>query len=362
MDVNKQSQQAGEGSQLVQAGTIVINQGVSEERVRTVFNEMVPRALEEYTKEAYAKANERITNWENSVLPRVNEVKGMLEAFADPAFQQVLRKAQQSAAATDEKADYDLLTELLVCHVEKGDSRKNYVGINKAVEIVGQIDNDALCGLTVAHVLERFAPITGDVTHGLEVLEEVYRKLVYQDLPKGEDWLDHLDTLGAIRMSSVGGFNKFVDYYPKVLNGYACIGIKKESKEYHKASELLQKISLNAETCLKPNEFLDGFVRIDIRSFDQIETLWVIHQGIGKPITSKEKQVFEAVWKLYETDANKQKQVNEAFVKKWDSYPVLKEIHGWWDEIPTSFSITKVGEILAHTNAKRCDSTIPDMI
>lgn len=53
MDVNKQSQQAGEGSQLVQAGTIVINQGVSEERVRTVFNEMVPRALEEYTKEAY---------------------------------------------------------------------------------------------------------------------------------------------------------------------------------------------------------------------------------------------------------------------------------------------------------------------
>ena len=100
MDVNKQSQQAGEGSQLVQAGTIVINQGVSEERVRTVFNEMVPRALEEYTKEAYAKANERITNWENSVLPRVNEVKGMLEAFADPAFQQVLRKAQQSAAVT----------------------------------------------------------------------------------------------------------------------------------------------------------------------------------------------------------------------------------------------------------------------
>ena len=131
MDVNKQSQQAGEGSQLVQAGTIVINQGVSEERVRTVFNEMVPRALEEYTKEAYTKANERITNWENSVLPRVNEVKGMLEAFADPAFQQVLRKAQQSAAVTDEKADYDLLTELLVCHVEKGDSRKNCNGVQR---------------------------------------------------------------------------------------------------------------------------------------------------------------------------------------------------------------------------------------
>ena len=135
MDVNKQSQQAGEGSQLVQAGTIVINQGVSEERVRTVFNEMVPRALEEYTKEAYAKANERITNWENSVLPRINEVEGMLEAFADPAFQRVLRKAQQSAAVTDEKADYDLLTELLVCHVQKGTNRKNRASILEATEV-----------------------------------------------------------------------------------------------------------------------------------------------------------------------------------------------------------------------------------
>lgn len=37
MDVNKQSQQAGEGSQLVQAGTIVINQGVSEERVGEIL-------------------------------------------------------------------------------------------------------------------------------------------------------------------------------------------------------------------------------------------------------------------------------------------------------------------------------------
>ena len=48
--------------------------------------------MEEYTKEAYAKANERITNWENSVLPRVNEIKGMLEAFADPDFSRSLEK------------------------------------------------------------------------------------------------------------------------------------------------------------------------------------------------------------------------------------------------------------------------------
>ena len=54
MDVNKQSQQAGEGSQLVQAGTIVINQGVSEERVATVYKGNIIKNLimdcQSYTK------------------------------------------------------------------------------------------------------------------------------------------------------------------------------------------------------------------------------------------------------------------------------------------------------------------------
>ena len=129
MDINKQTQQAGDRSQQIQAGKIIINQGISEERVRTVFGEMIPKALDEYAKEAYAKANERIENWENSVLPRINEVQGMLEAFGDPAFQRLLRKAQQAAAVTDEKADYDLLTELLICHVKKGENRKNRASI-----------------------------------------------------------------------------------------------------------------------------------------------------------------------------------------------------------------------------------------
>ena len=54
MDVNKQSQQAGEGSQLVQADTIVINQGVSEERVTTVYKGNIIKNLimdcQSYTK------------------------------------------------------------------------------------------------------------------------------------------------------------------------------------------------------------------------------------------------------------------------------------------------------------------------
>ena len=69
----------------------------------------------------------------------------MIESFSDPAFQRLLVKAEQEAAASEREADYDLLTELLVYHVQKGDNRKNRAGVLKATEIVDLIDNTALC-------------------------------------------------------------------------------------------------------------------------------------------------------------------------------------------------------------------------
>lgn len=362
MDINKQTQQAGDGSQQFQAGTIIINQGITEERAREIYKELVPQTISEYTKDAYALANERIGKLEDAVLERTKTAPEVIPAFSDPAFQRTLRKAQQAAAVTDEKMDYELLTELLVCHVQKGKERMYRAGIEKAIEIVDLVDNEALCGLTVAHVLERFSPVAGDVTCGLEVLEEVYKKLVYQELPQGEGWLDHLDTLGAMRMSQIGGLNKFIDYYPKVLNGYACVGIEQDSGEYEQADDLLQSIGLEAKTSLKPNEFLRGYTRLEVRSMDQIANLIIVRNGVGRKITSEEKSVFEKVWRLYNTDEVLQKQVDMRFVEKWDSYPTLKKVHEWWDGISTGFYITKVGETLAHTNAKRCDPTIPDLV
>ena len=361
MDINKQSQQAGEGSQLVQAGTIVINQGVSEERVRTVFNEMVPRALEEYTKEAYAKANERNRNWGNSVLPRVNEVEGMLEAFADPAFQRVLRKAQQSAAVTDEKADYDLLTELLVCHVQKGDNRKNRAGILKATEVVDLIDNNALCALTIMNIVEFAIPTLGDVMLGMYVLSDVYSKLEYTDLPEGIDWMEHLELLGAIRLSRNIKLNKFEDFYARALNGYACVGIRKESDNYKTAIELLKSIQIG-ERGLRDNILLDGYVRLDVPNKDYIERMILTDKNGIHKIRPEEKEVFNSIWNMYEKNEKMQKEVNKRFMDRWDSFESLKKVHDFWDSIPTSYDITQVGRILAHTNAKRCDPSLPDLL
>lgn len=360
MDVNKQSQQAGEGSQLVQAGTIVINQGVSEERVRTVFNEMVPRALEEYTKEAYAKANERITNWENSVLPRVNEVKGMLEAFADPAFQQVLRKAQQSAAVTDEKADYDLLTELLVCHVQKGTNRKNRASILEATEVVDQIDNDALCALTVVHAISSLIPTAGRCSEGLDALEKIFEKLVYCGLPIGNDWIDHLDGLRLVRMNSFGKLRDFSDYYSSVLNGYVCVGIEKNTSDYDKAIEILKNARIDAEV-LVDNELMENYVRLAIYGKRQIDYKDSKHPEDLIAWPQEQLEAMWKIWELYDSDEAKLKIVKDNFIKMWDAHPTLHKVRDWWEHIPGTVDITRTGKIIAHTNAKRCDPIIPEL-
>ena len=163
MEEVNQLQKAGKDSQQIQIGNVIINSaGITEERARAVFNEMIPQALANYTEEAQKIATERVNKLEERIMPQINQVEGLLPAFADPAFQVLLRKAQQKAAITERENDYDLLTELLVCHVQKGNDRKNRAGIVKAVDIIDTIDNDALCALTIAFVLAHFWPATAN--------------------------------------------------------------------------------------------------------------------------------------------------------------------------------------------------------
>ena len=174
MENSKQSQKAGENSQQYQAETIIINQGVTEERVRAIFSELIPSALQAYTSDAYALANQRIGKLEDHVWPKLDKVDGLLQSFADPAFQILLRKAQQAAAASEREDDYALLSELLVCHVQKGSDRKNRAGISRAIEIIDQIDNDALCALTIHYAITNFRPITGKCIEGLQVFNSIF--------------------------------------------------------------------------------------------------------------------------------------------------------------------------------------------
>lgn len=361
MSESKQIQRAGNDSQQIQANSIIINNGISEERVRAIIEEQSLKLRDEYTEEAYKIAGERVNKFEESIMSRLTKIDDALSSFANPEFQILLHRAQLSAATTDKTDDYDLLTELLVCHIQKGNDRKTQAGINRAVSIISEIDNDALCGLTVAHAFAHFVPVTGVCTKGIQVLNDMFKKLIYQDLPFNEEWLDHLDVLGAIRLSSLGKMKKLDEYYSSVLNGYICVGLAHDSEEFNKAILLLREARIN-EKILIPNELLNGYYRLAITNENGIDALSIAFGGVNIPISQEQKATLNKIWKMYSNDLALKKQVSKKFIEIWNSYDALNKLKSWWDAIPQMFTITQVGKVLAQTNAKRCDSSLPDLI
>lgn len=365
---DKQAQRAGDNSQLMQAGTINIYNGIDEKRAREICAETYAVARRDFTADAYACANERVQQFEDSLLPKMQQIEGALSAFADPSFQFLLASAQRTAAATERDTDYDMLSELLVCRITKGQARKNRAGISRAVEIIDKIDDDALCALTVAYAVNRVTPLSGSCKSGLQVLADLFEKLMYMELPLGTDWIDHLDILDTVRINSVSSFKKIADYYSESLSGYSAAGICIDSENYKNASSILSEAGLNS-SFLVPNELLDGYVKLPIVEKKEIKNLTVTRNSVvngnlihqQSRINEKEIEALEAVWNLYNTDAEVKKVAVSAFMDEWDRYPSLKKLRIWWDSLPLAFDITHVGTVLAHTNARRCDKNIPEL-
>jgi hypothetical protein len=366
--MTKQSQKGGDGSTNIQTDKMIVNVGIDEKRAREIYQEMNLQLRNDYSQEALDVASKRVTEFENRLMPKMEEVNGALEAFADPSFQLLLVEAQKTAASTERPADYDLLSELLIHRFEKGENRFTRAGISRAVEIVDEIADDALLGLTVSHAVSTFFPVSGNIPQGLNVLNDLFGKIFYGKLPIGNNWLDHLDILNAARLSSFGNLKKIQQYYPEQLAGYVEVGIEKNSENYDKAIEILKSKNL-PQTILVDHAFNGDFVRINVPNQNQISSLTLQHQiqHNGKmvilPISLSEEQItaINSVYGLYKQDGKIKQENIKLFMEEWDKRPNLKIIREWWDNIGISFQITTVGKVLAHSNAQRCDKNLPPL-
>ncbi|MBR8844286.1 MULTISPECIES: LPO_1073/Vpar_1526 family protein [Alteromonadales] len=366
--LSKQNQKGGDNSTNIQAETMVMQVGIDEKRAREVFQEMNLQLRKEYTQEALDIANARVSEFENSLMPKMEQVEGALEAFADPSFQLLVVEAQKTAASTERPADYDLLSELLVHRFKKGDDRIARAGIHLAVDIVDKISDEALLGLTVAHAVSSFLPSTGDAHRGLDVLNALFGKIFYGTLPKGQEWLDHLDILNAVRLSTFGQLKKIQQFYPEALSGYVDTGIENESENHNRAIEIFKKNNL-PQGLLVEHCFNSSFLRLPVSNRQQIDSITlqqqIIHQGqmILVPVKLSPEQVdaIKSVYDLYSNDESERQKNIKSFMVEWDKRPNLKVLKDWWDDIPMILNITSAGKVLAHSNAQRCDNTLPPM-
>jgi len=366
--ISEQNQKAGDNSQQLQADKMIVNIGIDEKRAREIYQEMNLQLRKEYSQEALTIANSRVTEFENRLLPKMEAVDGALEAFADPSFQLLLIEAQKTAASTERPADYDLLAELLIYRFQKGDNRFVRVGISRAVEIVDEISDDALLGLTVFHSASYFIPLSGNIYQGLDVLNTLYGKILYGELPIGNEWLDHLDILDAVRVNSFGGLKKIQQYYSEMLAGYTDVGIEKESENHSKAIELLASNYLT-QNILVEHALNSNFLRLGISNKNQIKSLvlqkQIIQDGnifvLPIQLTEEQNEALNLIYNLYKQDEIIKQQNVSKFMEEWDKRQNLVILREWWDNINTNVQLTSVGKVLAHSNAQRCDKDLPSL-
>ena len=364
MENNVQSQRAGEHSQQIQVLNPTIVCGIDEKRVREVCSEIAAETIKQCTAEATATATARIEEFTTTLISRIERIEEDFHSFAEPDFQFSLRSAQKTAAASDREADYEMLSELLVHRIEKKGERKTRASISKAIEIVNEIDDDALCALTVVYAIESWVPSTGIISEGYKVLNSLFQSLLYRPLPSGFDWAYHLDILNALRTSSLE-LKKLAAYYPNFLDGYICAGLQKDSESYQKAIDILNSANL-PHILLTDHELLNGYVRLPTRTqglisdiifpcFTDATSTFSIRKA-----NSQEMIALNEVWALYSDDSKLKKQVRNEFMQRWDTYQALHTVHTWWDSIPRSFTITPIGKVLAHANAQRYNKSVPD--
>ncbi len=311
----------------------------------TVSTQVTAQALNLCTQVSEDICKKKIGKFESVLIPKITRIENVINEFSDPKFQFMLRDAKISAVKSSRDEDLDMLTQLLICHIEKGKDMKVDAGINKAIQIVDQVDYDSLCALTCMATIFGVCSGSGIIKEGLQFMDELFSKLLYTELPTGDAWIDHLNILGAVAIQT-GRYKKFEELYSSLIDGYVCVGVKKDSEEHKKAIEIMKSNDIDLGELIE-NELLPGYLRLSI-----------VQQA---SINIKYKEL-KPILNLYSKDKGLMDISKSKFFEMWNSFPHLKTIKEWYDKIPLYFRITSVGYALAQTNAKRCYPEFPDLI
>lgn len=341
------AQRAGNDSTQFQVnGDVVVNQGLSVEAAIAIAEQVGRSAAEIYTAEAWAKASGRI---EELALKTVAQFTGTdhLEAFADPSFQKLLRKAQISAAACDGEGDIDMLVGLLEARVSNRDSRPLRASISRAVEVVDEVDVQALDALSATYALLGWAPNLGEIALGLRALDDMLFQFIPSPPPEGREWIEHLEVLGAVRISYLGSRRSFVEAITtEGLLGYVARGVPQDEVDDQEWATLVPN-SLPAP--LIPHELKPGHLRLPYSSLATFESS--IRESTDGDLIEQYLSAAKEEFGFGDVDPEAQEQLRVEVAK----YPNLALFQQWWESVPRAFTITGVGRILAISNLKRRD-------
>jgi hypothetical protein len=303
--------------------------------------------IAEHTDEAMEVVRERIEQLDTRVV-QVLGGRDRLGAFADPAFLRTFKRAQEGAASSERESDYDMLAALLSERADNPRDRTARAGIERAIEVIDRVDDDALRGLTVMNALSGWSPSSGYVMAGLNDMAALLARLMDGPLPSGGDWIDHLDILNAARITSGQTFRRFDDYYPERFTGYISPGVP----EGNVPSTIGGKFeNVSWEGFVVNHELRPGYVRFQAASEraarKNLGQLGFDEEHVAEIVTAAKSTFGLGLVDEYS---------KSALAVRLRETPTFNQIATWWDGLPTAFDLTAVGKVLATANAFRLDT------
>ena len=397
MEINKSEQTAGDNSTQVQAGTVnnyynttnIV--GIDEERARNICKEEYAIAKANWTQEAQSIAQERAIALENKLIPKMTQHDETLKIFGDPAFQFILRKAQISAASSGEERDLDMLSELIVHRAEQNGNRERTLGISKAIEIIDQIPESSLIGLSSFYAINRYVPESFDIHQGLKTLDNLYKSILNDiELPIGIQWIENLDVLSAVRIapSGIQSFKKMEEF---LSNQLACLpmGIERNSQEYNEILSELHKVGLydlkeeiaelnedNGDNrkvmkikipLFKEHPLREGFLicvlppKYFIDNGSIIVTVNVDSKEFDFPLNEEQYLAYKHLSEITYKDGRNVESLTSNLIKEWNNYETLNKVMVWWNQLPIFFAITPIGVAIANAYIRTKYPAIPSM-
>lgn len=341
---------------------LTINQGPSEQQLRKIIHAEIELALQQQQILAEDKAREKLSNFSDKMLPKLVKAE-MLDAFSDPAIQMFYRTTQQTAICSERDIDYEVLSELLVYRINnKGDISKK-ASITRAAEIIDKISDDALLALTIKYC-NKFIPVSANIQEGLNALDNTYKKILSgNELPVDDDWIDNIEILGVARIETTSTMKKFEDIMFNSLKGYFSKGIETDSKLFEETIEKLNANKIPVDILVE-HELNPNHMRISVVNKENIKDFYFGNNRNGyTPISEKQRSVLEEIFDSYQNDNSCEKVIKEALGKKIKEFTYLNKVMEWWNQnLKPALIINSIGRVIAHTNAKRLNEDIPDMV
>ena len=364
--VDKQIQKAGDNSSQFQAQnqTIIVNEGIPEERVHAIVNEECEKVAKTCILESKLVVEQRLGQFRTEFFGAVADRAQLLSALQEPSCVDALGKAARAATMTDEKRDKELLSELLVKRFESPKDRRVAAGVSKAIDIVEYLTDEELTGLTVYFAVNQYAPTAPSISAGLETLDNVFGSLITGELPRGGDWMDELDVHGALRMNPLASLKSIVDRYFEALSGYTACGVKEGSNQEQEALAILVEVGLPNDIFVE-HELNPGYKRLNLRFIDDFGDVRLVkRQAEGQIefyVPSREQLDAYArvadLCKSNECDAV----IKENLEKEIRRYHSISKVCDWWQAIPGAPTITGVGKCIADANARRLNPQLPEL-